>query len=499
MDRASLLLVGGFLCLAAATALGKGSVALAMLVALVAVAAAWHGALLRWPIAIGSVIAIILFIPIGRYTLPVNLPFQLELYRIVVALIIGCWVAALLTDPRMRLRRTPFDFPLALILSASLASDVVNIRRVIPLQSVVLKSMTFFLSFMLLYYLIVCVVRNRETIERIAKFLVSGVAVVAFFAVVEQRTGFNIFDHVATVLPFLRFEGAIEAERNGLVRAIGSSEHPIALGVLFAMTVPLGVALAFGSGRRWAIPTILVLLGVMASASRTPIIVLVVGAVVIAFLRPREARRLLPYVLPALIVIKIALPGSIATLKNSFFPKGGLVAEQSQLQKGADPMLAGGRLRLLGPSLRQAMGKPLLGQGFATRQTGFTNPHRNAPILDDNWLGMLLELGIIGIVGWGMLFVRAVRRLGRASRRRAGPEGWLAVGLAGAIAGFGVGMFTYDSFTFVQIGFLLWILVSLASALLLADAEEPGTDRPGALRSGRTARLDRTSQLARSV
>ena len=66
----------------------------------------------------------------------------------------------------------------------------------------------------------------------------------AAFAIVEQRTGFNVFDHVRTVLPFLQFEGS------DLILAVRShpgdriADHPIALGVLLAMCLPLGVALA---------------------------------------------------------------------------------------------------------------------------------------------------------------------------------------------------------------------------------------------------------------
>jgi O-antigen ligase len=292
--------------------------------------------------------------------------------------------------------------------------------------------------------------------------------------VVEQRTAFNLFDHVSDVVPFLEFNGPIEVVRSGLIRSVGSAQHPIALGVLFAMAVPLGVALAFGSGRRWAIPTGLVLVGVMSSASRTPIVVLIVGALVVTWLKPREAIRLLPLLLPLVVVVKLALPGSIATVKNSFFPQGGLLNEQTQINPEADPMLAGGRVRLIGPSLREASARPILGLGFATRQAGFNNPLRNAPILDNQWLSLLLEIGIVGVLGWAALFVAAGRRLGRASRRRAGPEGWLPAGFAAAIAGFGVGMFTYDSLSFVQIAFVFWIVVSLAAALLLADADEAG-------------------------
>ena len=114
----------------------------------------------------------------------------------------------------------------------------------------------------------------------------------------------------------------------------------------------------------------------------------------------------------------------------------------------------------------------MLGQGFATRQTGFDNPLRNAPILDNQWLGLLLEIGILGIGGWAALFVGSARRLGRLARRRAGPDGWLAAGLAASIVGFGVAMFTFDAFAFIQVSFVFWILISLTASLLLSDREE---------------------------
>ena len=486
IDRATLLILGSFMCLTAAAVVGKGTALVAAIVGLGAATIAWHRVLLRWPTAIGLIVAVVLFVPIGRYSFPIDLPFQLELYRVAVAAALACWMAALLIEPQVRLRRSPFNVPLALILIATIGSEIVNVGRVTPLQSVVLKGLTFFISFVLLHYLIVSVVRSRQTIERLTKFLVSGVAVAAVFAVVEQRTGFNLFDHISNVIPFLQFDGPIETVRDGLIRSVGSAQHPIALGVLFAMTVPLGLALAFGSGWRWAIPTGLVLVGVMSSASRTPIVVLIVVALVITWLKPREALRLLPLLLPLVIVIKLALPGSIATVKHAFLPEGGLVQEQAQLSAEADPMLAGGRVRVIGPSLREAGTRPVFGLGFATRQTGFNNPLRNAPILDNQWLSLLLEIGLVGFIGWVALFVAAVRRLGRASRRRAGPEGWLPVGFAAAIAGFAAGMFTYDSLTFVQIAFVFWTVISLAAALLLADADEAGTE-PSTARLARPA------------
>ena len=471
-DRATVVMGGGFALIAASVLLGIGVETIAAVVALGTVLAAWHQSLLRWPALVALLISIMLFVPIGRYSIPVNLPFDLELYRVVVAAVLAVWAGALLVDPSVRLRRSPFEFPLLIIVCATLGSLAVNVGRVGPLAPAVLKSITFFLSFVLVHYLLVSVVRSRRTVETLTKLLVAGTAVVALFAIVEQRVSFNIFDHVTAVFPFLRFNGAVETDRYGLIRAVGSSAHPIELGVLIAIAIPLGLALTFGSGRRWAIPTAILAVGVMSAASRTPILVLTAAGLVLLWLQPRDIKRLLPLAVPLMIVVKLALPGSIATLKSAFFPEGGLVAQQSAFSREADPLLAGGRVRQLGPMLNEASRTPVLGQGFATRQTGFYNPLRNAPILDNQWLGLLLEIGIVGIVGWGALFVGSARRLARASRRRAPPEGWLAAGLAASIVGFGVAMFTFDAFAFTQVSFVFWILISLTASLLLSEREE---------------------------
>jgi O-Antigen ligase len=472
IDRAAILVAGSFAMIAATVFAGGPIPVVCATVALGAALVAWHQSMLRWPAIVGLLVAIILFIPVGRYSIPLNLPFGMELYRLAVAFVLAIWAGALLVDSNVRLRRSPFDLPIVIVIGATFGSIAVNLSRVVPLQAAVLKKATFFLSFVLVYYFVVSVVRSRRTVEALMKFLVAGAAAVAVFAIVEQRSGFNIFDQVGRVLPFMEFAGRVEADRYGLVRATASSAHPIELGVLLALSIPLGIALGYGSGRRWWIPTAIVAIGVMSTASRTPILVCLASGLVMLLLRPWDVKKLFPLLLPMIVVVKLAVPGSIATVKNAFFPPGGLVQEASTLSRGSDPLLAGGRVRQLGPSLQEASRTPLLGQGWGTRQTGFDNPLRNAPILDNQWLGLALELGLFGVVGWALLLFRSASSLGRASRRRAGPDGWLPTGLAASIVGFGFGMFTFDAFAFIQVTFIFWILLALGASLLLRDAEE---------------------------
>ena len=194
-----------------------------------------------------------------------------------------------------------------------------------PLAPAVLKSLTLFLSFIIFFYFIASVVTSVSAVVAVTKFIVSGGAVVAAFAVVEQRTGFNVFDHVRTVLPFLQFDALSKSgqSRYGLIRATGSADHPIALGVLLAMCLPLGFALSRSRSILWAVPTVVTLVGMMATASRTPILAVAAATIVFLWLRPRDIRPLLPLVIPMAILIKLVAPGSIGMVKSLFFPSGG--------------------------------------------------------------------------------------------------------------------------------------------------------------------------------
>ena len=92
-----------------------------------------------WPRILAALVLIILFIPIRRYSLPGNLPFEIEPYRIYVAVIMVAWGASLLVDRRTPLRRTGFEGPLIVIVGAAFASVLANPARVAADSSTVNK------------------------------------------------------------------------------------------------------------------------------------------------------------------------------------------------------------------------------------------------------------------------------------------------------------------------------------------------------------------------
>jgi hypothetical protein len=473
----AVVILGSVALLSAVIVSGANPKFVGPLVVMTVALAALHRSLLRWHSLIGLIVVIVLFVPIGRYHLPGSLPFNLELYRVAVALVVLIWLTSLLIDRRVTLTATPFDWPILLLVGCILASELTNPGRVQAYGSFVMKTLTFFFSFVLVYYLIATTIRSRDSVLLLLRLLTGGTTVVAALGILELRTGFNVFNKLHSVLPILILDptGISDIERGGHLRIYGPAQHPIALGGLFALVVPISVYLMKIGGRRWFFATVLLILGALATGSRTALTMLLAEFAVYFIRHRREAIRVLPAFLPAIVVIHIFLPGAIGNFREAFFPKGGLIAEQTQLAANANAQLAGGRIRQLRPMISEASRHPLFGEGMGTRIVGFFVKERNAPILDNQWLNNLLDVGYIGFGLWLWLFVRAVRKLLRRGKELDADDAdrWLFDGLAASIVAFGVGMLTFDAFGFTQIFIVFWVLLGLSAALLTEPSWAP--------------------------
>jgi O-Antigen ligase len=442
-------------------------------VVMAGLAATLHRVLFSWRNLIIELILVILFVPMGRYALPASLPFQLEPYRLFVAFILACWTTTLLIDPRVRLRRSGFGAPLVAVVIVAVASIAVNTTRIstLAVSADVTKRLTIFASFFVVVALIVSVGKTAWDIEAFVRWLVGGGGVLALLGLVEAATGFNLFNHLRTVMPFLReipLPFSLDVARGGRLRIYASAEHPIALSAVFVMLLPLALYLVQTrrSERRWWVPAFLLFAATIATESRTGVMMLVAVIVTFLMLRFRETARLLPALLLVLLFVHVAVPGSLGNVTSAFFPKGGLIAAEK-----ADPGTHGsGRLADLGPALHEFSATPFLGQGFGTRVTDHgANP---APILDDQWLGTLLETGALGIASWVWLFTRYIRRLGREARRDRTARGSLLTALVASVSAFAIGMFTYDAFSFTQVTFLLFVMLAIgATTMRLSSAD----------------------------
>jgi O-antigen ligase len=485
-------LTGSLVLLAVGILSGVSTQLVVALVLLTTFATVFRPALLPWRKLVAAMILIILLVPIRRYTLPGDLPFQLEPYRLFVLLLVLGWVASLLADPRVGIRRTGFEGPLLVIVAAAAGSVLANPERSAQFSTEVNKSLMFLLSYVIVVYVIVSVLRRLDAIEYVVKTLVAAGAVVAVLSVVEARVGFNAFNHLAEVVPVLRDAGpevgGYQRLGTAKLRVFGSAQHPIALSAALVMLIPLALYLARRYGqRRWIACAAALGIACTSTISRTGVLMFLVVAVVFLWLRTRETLKLWPAMLVALVAVHFVLPGTLGALKQSFFPAGGLLAEQ---RASADSS-GSGRLADLGPGLGRWQEKPLLGQGYGTQVVNLDASGIDANVLDNQWLGTLIGTGAIGFFGWLWLLARAVRRFGAEARRDDSERGWLLTALTAGVAAYGIGMVTFDAFAFIQVTFLLFIFVSLGAALL-AERPTPLAVRTqgflGAIRAGAAAR-----------
>ena len=451
------------LVLATAVAGFHPAIALAAVTAGLVVAAA-HRFLFAWTTLLGAVVFLMLFIPVKRYTLA---GVGIEPFRVLTAFVVVALVSSALIQPEVR-ARSGMGPPMIAIAGAIVLSEFTNYGRITGggLRSDVLLSVLGFVAYFAAFWLVCVALRSRSHIDNLLMAVVIGAAAIGVSAVIESRTRYNPFDHLQQYIPVLNFSGVpYVPDRGGGARAYASGQHPIALGAALVMLIPIAVYLYRRSGRHWWWLAIAALaLGALATRSRTGIVMLVIELIVFLILKRRETMRLLPYLIPVVLAAHVAVPGTLGSIKEAFMPDGGIVKSEQNAGAEWHSNYGVGRIGEWDPALKEWERTPIFGQGFGTRVTDLKSPTFNAPILDDAWLGVLLELGVVGVAALVWFFRRIIVRLTRLSRVAAGNDSWLAAGLAAAISAYAFGMFTFDSFAFVQVTLLMFILVGAACA-----------------------------------
>ena len=449
----------------------KPALAAALLVTTVA---SLHRRLFAWGALLNLIVVIIMFVPMRRYALPSSLPFQLELYRVVIAAVLFIWATALLADPRIRVAKSIVDVPLLSIFLVAAASIAVNYPAIAAEQatSSAIKQLTFLVSYLCFFYLLVSLVRDFETIDSLIRIVVGCGTVVAISGIVEYQTHFNVFNHIQTVVPILhQVADPGEAVRGGNLRVLASSQHPIALGAVLVMLVPFALYLANKTGqRRWIVSTALLCVTAFATGSRTAIVMLAVILIVYLCLYPRQTLRLWPLAIPLVLAIHLGAPGIMSEIYRLFFPKGGIVADQ------ADANIGSSRIASLGPGLHLIGLNPLFGGGYGSRIFSASDP--NAFIVDDQWLSNGIDTGLLGIAVWIWFFVRFLRPIFGAARRAATPYAGLFTACGASTTAFAAGMLTYDAFSFIQTTFVLFLIVGIGCVALRLSRLDPIQAKP---------------------
>jgi hypothetical protein len=442
----------------------------------------------NWTTMLFVLAAVIMFIPIRRYALPIPLPFALEPYRLLIVVLIVALVVALVIDPAFHWRPVVFGWAFAIFLATQVLSIAVNADTLVE-QGRDGGAATAILGFIVLisvFFIARQLLSSEVVVTRLLVFLVWAGVVVAALAVFERYTRTNVFLLLGNVLPLTLLRDDAESLRAGGARAYASSQHPIALAVLFCLLIPIAIYLAKYAGwprheltRKfvYAGAIAVMIAGILVAVSRTGVAVLGVMLVVTILLRPRLGLVLAAIGIPFGILAAVAVPRLFERTVLSFFDLESLIASQF-----ASPGYRGqGRLADLAPAFADVENNPVFGTGPGSRVV--VGENANAMILDNQWLDTLLESGVVGTLGLAIFVVTPPIMLLSFAFRRAQNQrhAMLAFTLAVCMAGYITAMFFFDAFAFIQTFLVLDLLLAVGAWLLTegsGDYRSEGLRKP---------------------
>jgi O-antigen ligase/polysaccharide polymerase Wzy-like membrane protein len=492
------IVVAGLLVLIATVPLGLKAVVGGSLVLLVAAVVALLEArepFVTWTNALALLFLVFWLIPMKTYDLPVTLPFQLEPYRLYVLVLLVVWVGALLLN-RSRVSAAGFGAPVALLFFTVLISLTVNYHELADLSgsgNEVVKPLMFFMAFLLVFLLVASTTRDLEAVDRLVRVLVAGGAVVGVAAIYEASTRYNFFDNLDQWIPVLeKNQRELDSARGGRLRVYASAQHPIALGCALMMMVPLSIYLAEQARsawrrRGWLAAGIVLATGAFTTISRTVIVMGLVMLVAWLILRRRQIQRFWKLIPLLPVVVHFVAPGALGGIWKAFFPKQGFV---SSFGTGREGQAGSGRVADLSAAQSLWEQSPLVGNGpgslglvpeqAARLLERGLEPVTTAPnlIFDNQYLAMLVEFGVIGVIALAWLSWGAVFKMGKVARRNHDAPGDLIAVCTVACAGFSAAMFLFDAIAFIQVTLVFFVLAALGLRVREIVLERERATRP---------------------
>jgi O-antigen ligase len=314
------------------------------------------------------------------------------------------------------------------------------------------------------------VIHDYVALARVVKALVAGGLVSAVFAVLAHLTGVEL----ATVLrpPGLVEKGTILNRvllRGEVVRSQGSAGHPLELAAILTIILPIAVGLTYSlreNGKRWlpwAVATLVILVGVAVSVSRSALIGVLAAFVVMAFFWP--IRRTIGMLVGAI---------GFATLLFAFNPPL-FNAYASTLGLGTSDPSA--QYRVVAARYILSRMSMFGSYGEAPGATGY--------IFDDQYLYRLSQGGIVGLFAYVVLLAATLTLALRAytnARKRMNPalpigSAQLFLGLAASLTAYAVMNVVLDVGGFVQIWTTMWLLIA-TSAVAYRLSRRPAGELP---------------------
>jgi O-antigen ligase len=280
-----------------------------------------------------------------------------------------------------------------------------------------------------------CLTSMRD-IYRVLRALTWGAAFCGFVAGLQFWFNQDISVYLRMLPGFIvNSDTSALTNRGGLNRVLGTSIHPIELGVTAGMLLPIAIYMALydrdrGRTSRWA-PVLLITVSIMGSVSRSAILALAITMAFLIVMMPLRQRLITLSAVPlGISAVFVSAHGLLATL-GAFIGSG---ASDPSIQHRTN------NIPYVEALVRQA---PLFGHGGGTYLPAYLH------VTDNQFYKTAIELGLVGVVVLTTLFVYPMLAALAARRHTDDERIRLLLGvLAGATLAAGVCSATFDSLSF---------------------------------------------------
>jgi hypothetical protein len=396
------------------------------------------------------------------------------------ACIYGILLGGILAGRWPRLRPSPVDFVVALLLLAYIASALMTSGPRASLS--VFGSMGLWL--VIPYFVVRCTLEDRYTQRETLFALIATITIIGIFALIEFRLWPNTYLLQLDRLGIGGVSRAFTYRRFGFFRAEASFHHPIDLGLSAALVLAAIFILANRSGvttrNVWVrMGLAMALVASLASASFTPYMGLLGGFSLFLFVSVvRSARRFLTLGVLILISLIFAYTAYVAKIPLPELPPEGNVFERSLWTRQSVIKNAWELAATAGP----------FGWGAQqTREFGLEG-------FDNAYLLITTQRGWLALAFWLALPLTLAATVSRALQRTRSRSMFRSA-LAGFCASIGtmVAMFT------VWLGFAYASLFPIVTALAVNAAQAAPRVRPARRKPGSRARSSPWSSPAPSA
>ena len=334
---------------------------------------------------------LLLFIPARLVIGPLGAPGA---PAALLAIVLLLWWATgrMLWHPRVRPGGQPVRLVLLLLTIATLASYFVGMVMGMPALQMSGADRGLLSMFGSIGVSLVAtdMLHSRESVDRLLRLLTYLTAIVAVIGILQFVTGLDLSKYL--VIPGLTANGDIDVtgERSSFRRVAGTTSHQIEFGVILAAVYPIALHYALDHQRarawlRWGV-VVVITVAIPMAVSRSAVIGLSLGLVVLFIGWSGWRRAVAVLVIPLVILaMRVAIPGLLGTLVSGIL----FWSRDDSIQGRTDDYA------VVGAYIERS---PWLGTGFGTLIP------KDFIVLDNQFLGVLVEMGVLGLVSLLLLF-----------------------------------------------------------------------------------------------